>query len=168
MFARTFDFGGRALDKSLAARWKVSVARAHEARRCDADFTGVQRAPMVSLGSLKDGQVAGVSSHKTPSVMPDLVEAFEILSDEVSLCIRYHRNLFPAQPVERAVFTGGESVNLGLCRRLAGTVRVAVQTGDPLGAVQKSGKEPSKGVEINSPLPGWAAAMGLSVCPTDL
>lgn len=168
LFARTFDFGGRALDKSLAARWKVSEQRAHEARRTDADFTGVQRAPMMSLGSLNGSQESSYSSHKTPSVMPDLDEAFEILSDEVSLCIRYHRNLFPAEPVERAVFTGGESVNLGLCRRLAGTVRVAVQTGDPLGAIQKSGKEPSKGVEINAPLPGWAAAMGLSVCPTDL
>lgn len=168
LFARTFDFGGRALDKALAARWKVSEHRAHEARCNDAEFTGVQRAPMMSLGSLNGAQEASLSQHKTPNVMPDLDEAFEILSDEVSLCIRYHRNLFPAQPVERAVFTGGESVNLGLCRRLASTVRVAVQTGDPLGAIQKNGKEPSKGVEINAPLPGWAAALGLSVCPTDL
>ena len=168
MFARTFDYGGRALDKSLASRWKVSVARAHEARRNDGDFTGVQRAPVFSLGSLNHKDESAVSTHKTPSVIPDLDEAFEILSDEVSLCIRYHRNLFPNEPVERAVFTGGESVNLGLCRRLASTVRVAVQTGDPLGAIQKNGKEPSKGVEINAPLPGWAAALGLSMCPTDL
>jgi len=168
MFARTFDYGGRALDKSLASRWKVSVARAHEARRNDGDFTGVQRAPVFSLGSLNHKDETAARTHKTPSVMPDLVEAFEILSDEVSLCIRYHRNLFPNEPVERAVFTGGESVNLGLCRRLASTVRVAVQTGDPLSAIQKNGKEPSKGVEINAPLPGWAAALGLSMCPTDL
>lgn len=168
MFARTFDYGGRALDKSLASKWKVSIARAHEARRNDAEFTGVNRAPVMSLGSLNSKAESAVSSHKTPSVMPDLDEAFEILSDEVALCIRYHRNLFPNQPVERAVFTGGESTNLGLCRRLASTVRVAVQTGDPLGAISKSGKEPSKGVEINAPLPGWAAALGLSVCPTDL
>lgn len=169
MFARAFDFGGRALDKSLAARWKVSVSRAHEARRSDGDYTGVQRAPMMSLGSL-NGAAGGSASgnKKTPSVMPDLKEAFEILSDEVGMCIRYHRNLFPNQPVERAVFTGGESANLGLCRRLAGAVRVAVQTGDPMGAIQKSGKEPAQGVDLSGPLPGFAAALGLSMCPTDL
>jgi len=169
MFARSFDFGGRALDKSLAARWKVSIARAHEARRNDGDYTGVQRAPVMSLGSLNGAASGGMSSSKkTPSVMPDLKEAFEILSDEVALCVRYQRSLFPDQPVERAVFTGGQSMNLGLCRRLASTVRVAVQTGDPMGAIQKSGKEPSQGVDLSGPLPGFAAALGLSMCPTDL
>lgn len=169
MFARSFDFGGRALDKALAAKWKVSVSRAHEARLSDADFTGVQRAPMLSLGSLSGASSgSAMNGKKSPSVMPDLKEAFEILSDEVSLCVRYQRSLFPDQPVERAVFTGGESVNLGLCRRLAATVRVAVQTGDPMGAIQKSGKEPAQGVELSGPLPGFAAALGLSMCPTDL
>lgn len=169
MFARSFDFGGRALDKSLAAKWKVSVSRAHEARMNDADFTGVQRAPVMSLGTLNGSHGStGLNGKKTPGVMPDLKEAFEILSDEVGLCVRYHRSLFPEQPVERAVFTGGESMNLGLCRRLASTVRVAVQTGDPMGAIQKNGKEPVQGVELSGPLPGFAAALGLSMCPTDL
>ncbi len=49
MFARSFDFGGRALDKSLAARRKVSVTRAHEARRNDPDYTGVQRPSLLHI-----------------------------------------------------------------------------------------------------------------------
>lgn len=168
LFARTFDFGGRTLDKALASQWKVSVSRAHEARLDDADFTGVQRAPSLSLGSLNARSEKPTRSRGAPAVMPDLDEAFEIMSDEVALCVRYHQNLFPSQPVTRAILTGGESVNLGLCRRLAGALRVAVQTGDPIGAIHKSGNEPAIGVELGAPMPGWASAFGLSMCPTDL
>ena len=169
LFARTFEFGGRALDQSLASRWKVSISRAHEARRTCSDFTGVERAPVASLGSLNGSSGSLLSeTRKMPNVMPDLDEAFEILGDEVAMCIRYHRSMFPSHPVERAVFTGGESVNLGLCRKLAGTVRVAVQTGDPMGTIHRSGKEPARGVDTHGPMPGWAAAYGVAMSPTDL
>lgn len=105
---------------------------------------------------------------KRVSVVPDVGETLEMLCDEVAMCLRYHHSLSPASPVTRAVLTGGESRQLTLCRRLATVVRVPVQAGDPSRALIRSGKEPAAGVEPMLPMPGFAAVLGLGLCPTDL
>ncbi len=105
----------------------------------------MQRAPDdVARIAQRSGWRLGERTKKTPSVMPDL-KAFR---DPERRGGHVHSGTtgISFQPARgRAVFTG-ESANLGLCRRLAGAVRVAVQTGDPMGAIQKSGKEPAQGI----------------------
>ncbi|MEM9166696.1 MAG: hypothetical protein AAGB48_06695 [Planctomycetota bacterium] len=179
-FARTIELGGQAMDREVSTRRKLSLARSHELRMNCSEFSGVRRAPVASVTGLGEGARARVGeeglrmpaamadNRKEVSVMPDVAETLEMLGDEVAMCLRYHQSLFPSDPVTRAVLTGGESCNLGLCRRLAGAVRVAVQAGDPARAIGRSGKEPAQGVDLTQPMPGWAAVLGLGLCPTDL
>lgn len=180
LLARTIEIGGRAFDEEISRHRKVSIERSHELRLACGEFSGVQRAPVASVTGLGGGGSARVGeaglrmpgeqaeSRKSVSVVPDVGETLEMLGDEVAMCLRYHHSLFPSMPVTRAVFTGGESRQLTPCRRLAGVVRVAVQAGDPTRALLRSGKEPSIGVDTAAPMPGWAAVLGLGLCPTDL
>ncbi|MEO1583194.1 MAG: hypothetical protein AAFR96_01325 [Planctomycetota bacterium] len=180
LLARTIEIGGRALDEEIARHRKVSVARSHELRLGCREFSGVERAPVASVTGLGGGGSARVGeaglrmqgehadNRRSVSVVPDVGETLEMLGDEVAMCLRYHHSLFPASPVTRAVLTGGESRQLTLCRRIAGVARVPVQAGDPTRAISRSGKEPARGVDTNLPMPGWAAALGLGLCPTDL
>lgn len=180
LFSRSIELGGRAMDQEVSQRRKLSLERSHELRIGCSEFSGVRRAPVASVTGLSHGSVARVGesglrmptqnadNRKAVSVMPDVAETLEMLGDEVAMCLRYHHSLFPNEPVTRAVMTGGESRHLGLCRRLAGTVRVSVQAGDPARAIGRSGKEPSVGVDLSAPMPAWSAVLGLGLCPTDL
>ncbi|MEM8757403.1 MAG: pilus assembly protein PilM [Planctomycetota bacterium] len=180
LFARTIELGGAALDREIAERRKVSAERSHELRLGCIEFSGVEKPPVASVTALGGGGVARVGesglrmpaamtdSRKSVSVLPDVRESLEMLGDEVSMCLRYHQSLFPSSPVTRVVLTGGESRHLGLCRRVAGAARVSVQAGDPARAIGRTGKEPSAGVDLAQPMPGWAAVLGLGMCPTDL
>jgi len=98
----------------------------------------------------------------------DLSEPLEILTDEVSMCLRYHASLFPSRRVGRVVFFGGESRQRALCHHVARTLRLSGQLADPLARVGRSGKEPVSGVSFQETQPGWATALGLCVSPTDL
>ncbi|TVQ60943.1 MAG: hypothetical protein EA378_10230 [Phycisphaerales bacterium] len=98
----------------------------------------------------------------------DLSEPLEILTDEVSMCLRYHASLFPSRRVSRVVFFGGESRQRALCHHVARTLRLSGQIADPLARVGRSGKEPTSGVSFQETQPGWAVALGLCVSPTDL
>jgi Tfp pilus assembly PilM family ATPase len=180
LFARTIEIGGRSMDAELSRRRKLSADNCHELRLGCVEFSGVKRAPQAAVSGLNTQGAARVGQNglrmpgeladnrKAPSVLPDVGETLEMLGDEVAMCLRYYQSLFPAKPVARAVMTGGESRLLGLCRRLAGAVRVPVQAGDPARALLRSGKEPAAGVDVNAAMPGWAAVMGLGLCPTDL
>lgn len=99
---------------------------------------------------------------------PDLSEPLEILSDEISMCLRYHRNLFPDQPVEKVVFLGGQSRQRLVCEHLARVLRLSAQSVDPLARLARSGKVPSEGVDLTAPQPGWAVPVGMCLSPTDL
>lgn len=186
LLARTIEIGGRTLDEEIARRRKISVERSHASRMECSEFSGVERAPVASVTGLSAPASARVGesglrmpppraevterveSKRSVSVVPDVGETLEMLGDEVAMCLRYHHSLFPDAPVTRAVLTGGESRQLTLCRRLAGVVRVPVQAGDPTRAIVRSGKEPAVGVDATQPMPGWAAVLGLGLCPTDL
>ncbi len=98
----------------------------------------------------------------------DLSEPLEILTDEVSMCLRYHASQFPSRRVSRVVFFGGESRQRALCHHVARTLRLSGQIADPLARVGRSGKEPTPGVSFQETQPGWAVALGLCVSPTDL
>jgi Tfp pilus assembly PilM family ATPase len=66
------------------------------------------------------------------------------------------------------LFVGGEALSRGVCQKIAKQLRTAAQSADPVAWVAKTGAEPSVGVDLKQPQPGWAAAMGLALSPTDL
>ncbi|KAA0213973.1 MAG: hypothetical protein DYG94_03120 [Leptolyngbya sp. PLA3] len=98
----------------------------------------------------------------------DLSEALEILADEVCMSLRYHKSMFGGRNVEHAVLVGGESRQAWLCQQLARTLRIPVQVGDPISRLSKTGSEPIAGVEFGKAQPGWTAALGMCLSPTDL
>lgn len=89
----------------------------------------------------------------------DLSEPLEILTDEISMCLRYHESIFPDRKVNRAIFIGGEARHLGLCQHIARALRLPAQVADPMAGVTRSGTEPTPGVDFSSPQPGWATAL---------
>lgn len=102
-----------------------------------------------------------------PSVI-DLVEPLEQLVDEVAMCIRYYETIFPGRKVNRAIFFGGEARHRALCQHVARALRLPAQVADPLARIARTGTEKLTGVDVSTPQPGWAVAVGLALGPTDL
>jgi type IV pilus assembly protein PilM len=90
-------------------------------------------------------------------------QAHKIVS-ELELCKRYYEATFPAKPVDRLIFIGGESKNRSLCTWIAREMGLAAQVGDPLvrmGRVSDIAIE--SGIDRRQPQPNWAVAIGLSM-----
>jgi Tfp pilus assembly PilM family ATPase len=98
----------------------------------------------------------------------DLSEPLEILTDEISMCLRYHETMFPGRRISRAIFVGGEARHLGLCQHIAKVLKLPAQVADPMAGVARTGSEPTAGVDFTKAQPGWAMTLGLCQCPTDL
>ncbi|MDX9911495.1 MAG: pilus assembly protein PilM [Phycisphaerales bacterium] len=98
----------------------------------------------------------------------DLTEPLEILTDEISMSLRYHESLFPSRKIDRAIFIGGESRHTGLVQHIARALRLPAQVADPMARVGRTGKEPSLGVDFGEGQPGWTVPLGLCLAPTDL
>ncbi len=177
-FARTINYGGYQLDEAVAHQLKCTLTRAGE-RRLELDSL-IPRAASVVDAHVVTGDAE--PDHSKPSDGPtltreqlkrvekaiDLSEPAEILTDEVSMCLRYHRALFPDEPVRRVVFVGGESRHLALCEHIARALRLPAEIADPMARVARTGKEPSTGLHIDEPQPGWAVPLGMCLSPTDL
>ncbi len=113
-------------------------------------------------------EVGGGPSLAFSPPMADLSEPLEILTDEVSMSLRYYESIFPDRKIDRAIFIGGEARHLGLCQHIARTLRLPAQVADPMAGVARAGQEPTVGVDFSQPQPGWATALGLCLSPTDL
>ena len=108
----------------------------------------------------------GVGFSRGPVV--DLSEPLEIMSDEISMCLRYHKALFPSLRVERVVFVGGQARHQPVCEHLARTLKLEAQVLDPLACLARAGVVPSSGVDLRTPQPGWATVIGGALSPMDL
>lgn len=97
-------------------------------------------------------------------------DAMDCLIDELQLCFRHFTNRWPGEPVEKIVFLGGESRRLELCQRIAQSVRIAAQLGDPLARLARSAPPDSAGmgIDLREPQPGWAVPMGLCLSEANL
>ena len=98
----------------------------------------------------------------------DLTEPLEIITDEISMSLRYHESLFPSRKIDRAIFVGGEARHTGLVQHIARALRLPAQVADPMARVGRTGKEPSLGVDFGEAQPGWTVPLGLCLAPTDL
>jgi Tfp pilus assembly PilM family ATPase len=96
-------------------------------------------------------------------------EVLETLIEELQLCVGYHRSMFQERPVEKIVFLGGESRFTDICQRIAQSLHVPAQLGDPLARlIRPQGCATPTGVDLRQSQPGWAVPMGLCLLPTNL
>lgn len=99
---------------------------------------------------------------------PQRNEVLDCLIDELQLCLRHHQSLFPARPIEKVVFLGGESRQTSVCQQIARALRVGAQLGDPLARVVKPAGAPAENLDLRQPQPGWAVPLGLCLSDPDL
>jgi Tfp pilus assembly PilM family ATPase len=184
VFARTVDVGGRLFDETIVrqTKWDIHEARAARfrlenicpSRNRPAAGPAASQLPGMALlaAGMRSGgaePVATAVAAAAPSTPePDLSEPLEVLTDEILLSLRYHESLFPGRKVERVIFLGGESKSRSLCQMIARALKLPAQLSDPLARVARSGDEPTIGVDLKQPQPGWAVALGLAISPTDL
>jgi type IV pilus assembly protein PilM len=97
----------------------------------------------------------------------DCSELLESMSDELSLCMRYHSAVFSGRRVDRLIFLGGESRSTSLCRGLAKSLNISAQLGDPMARYASGPNDPTL-PEPGHVSPAWAVACGLCTAPVDL
>ncbi len=130
------------------------------------------------LGSGAD-QSGGIESHDLTAEVAlgedpasdqghGVCELLDAISDELSMCLRYHRSVFRDRSVDRMIFLGGEARQKGLCQYVAKALRLPAHLGDPLASVAAEGSLNTPGVKLDEPQPGWAVACGLSTSPAEL
>jgi len=192
VFAKTIQVAGSNLDAAVARQTGCNLAEARARRltmssmmpapvkRTSPEPVAVHAeqgvaggGPMVAAerrrGAPMPGLTQTIETDETESpAQPDLSSPLESLAHEVSMCARYHRRLFADRPIERVIFVGGEARHLALCQQLARMLRLPAQIADPLSLLRRRGDEPSRGVDLTEPQPGWTVALGLGLCPRDL
>jgi Tfp pilus assembly PilM family ATPase len=150
----------------LSAAMRKAGVEESETSRTDTALLEDRRHGRKSAGAGRG--LSGVPDFGAGCAEADLTEPLEILTDEITMCMRYHESLFPDRKVGRTVFVGGEARHLGLCQHVARMLKLPAQVGDPTASVGRSGEEPVIGVDFNEAQPGWAVALGLCLSPTDL
>jgi Tfp pilus assembly PilM family ATPase len=135
-------------------------------RRSAPSATGVDR----RAGMIPAEFCAEVEPTEGPSraANVDLTELLDTTADELSMCLRYHRGLFPDRSIDRTIFLGGEARQVWVCQHVVKSLRVPAQLGDPLARMSRDGASPTPGLKLDEPQPGWAVACGLCTAPTDL
>jgi len=96
----------------------------------------------------------------------DLSELLDTISDEISMCLRYHNGLFPSRSIDRAILVGGEARQRWLCQHVVRALRLPAQLGDPLAAMTSQDENLyTPGLDRTQPQPGWTVACGLAATP---
>ena len=111
-----------------------------------------------------------VSTDHAPGEVADVdfTEPIETMNDELSMCVRYHRGLFPSRPIDRAILLGGEARQMWLSQQLARRLQLPARLGDPLARFARDESVGGASEILNGqPQPGWAVPCGLCVIPTD-
>ncbi|MBG81436.1 MAG: hypothetical protein CMJ39_12110 [Phycisphaerae bacterium] len=182
VFARRIPVGGWHFDRSISRTMNCDLAatRAHRLAITAPDATSAQApakaqsgmamldAAMAQatgldrrIGQPDPGLAGEVSPGKPPMAAIDLSELLETLVDEIALCLRYHKSLFPQRSISRAIFVGGESRESWLCRHIVQAVRLPGQAGDPLARLDTNDDATGLLGWSNRSRPEWAIAAGL-------
>ena len=190
VFARQVDVGGRHFDDQISQslRCDIAAARSHRLTMGEmAERVGTPAAATAMMGvaaSREAVEDAAVRSHaaaatiggtgRGPAVTDEhlrdlhMLELLDVLGDEISMSIRYHKGLFPDAAIERLIFLGGESRQIWLCRHLTRQLGLPAQLGDPLSRFHPAVGLETPGLDLGESQPGWAVACGLCQAPTDL
>jgi len=93
-------------------------------------------------------------------------ETIRKLVEELKLCRRYYEATFPAKPVDKLIFIGGEANQRTLCQQIARDLGLAAQIGDPMCRLSKWCEASADGgMDRRLPQPAWTTAIGLSFGP---
>jgi len=178
VFARTIEIGARHLDESICHQLRCTMIEAREIREGLINLIPVKAVAVSESASGLPGMPApaeaaevatetmSFQSSRGPEI--DLSETLEIITDEVSMCLRYHNALFPSMRVERLIFLGGQAKHQSLCTHLARSLNLEAQVLDPLACLARTGRVPTSGVDLHIPQPGWATVVGGALSPMDL
>ena len=187
VFARRIPVGGWHFDRSIsrALNCDLAAARTHrlalttvgtavvdsEHRRTESQTSGVAMldAAIRQAGGHPERRIgqapAGTSGTVTAGSMPpssiDLSELLETLVDEISLCTRYHKGLFPQRSIGRSIFVGGESRQSWLCRHIVQAIKLPGQAGDPLSRLHTNDEATGLIGWANRASPEWSVCAGL-------
>lgn len=184
VFARNIELGSRHFDEAICHQLRCTMMEAHEIRRnleslvpehaasgvpTGQSMSAVEGTTDQALDSQSESDSQPTTGHLgSRGPQADLSEQLEILTDEISMCLRYHSALMPTQRVERVVFVGGLSNQQQICHHIAKRLRLDGQVLDPVPCLARSGKVPTSGVDLRIPQPGWTSVIGGALSPTDL
>jgi Tfp pilus assembly PilM family ATPase len=194
VFARSLEVGGRLFDEGYASYYSLDkkVGRVERLRLVKPPAFVQARAnepvhagapEMIPAGSSaqqtqawendrrRDRAATGLSHAIEASareVDPGLRDSYEILADEISMCVRYHEALFGPRRLNGAVFFGGEAKDGTLCHRVARMLRVPTQIADPFSCLVRGKDAKVTGFEPGEPQPAWVLPLGLCESPTEL
>lgn len=181
VFAKTIHIGGDHFTRQLAEQQGVELGEAR-LRRIQ-HTAGVEAAVAAAATSSQAGGNVQVMTRATPrpaGVAIDAVapgraatltggETLDALIDELRLSISYHRSMFADRAIEKIVFLGGESRQIPMCQRIAQSLCLPAQLGDPLARLARpAGAAAITGVDLRAGQPGWAVPTGLCLLPTNL
>ncbi len=158
--ARYNEAGGKALPAAQPVPEPVAVGGGEPTGGAFALIDAQIAAERKASGALPD---AAPAPRSAPAAQADVAsDTLDCLIDELQLCVRYHQSLFPGRTIEKLVFLGGEARHVGTCQKIARSLRIGAQLGDPLARLLRVNQAgPGKGVDINQPQPGWAVPLGL-------
>ncbi len=183
VFARSIEHGAMHFDDSICHQLRCTMLEAREIRQglevlipepatvavaetASESMPGMPPAPEPVESSEPVAQKPAMPGPVGPRV--DLGEALEIMTDEVSMCLRYHRSLFPGTPIGKVLFVGGLSKQVSVCEHIARKLNMSAQSVDPLACLGRTGKIPTSGIDLSDAQPGWASVVGGALIPTDL
>jgi type IV pilus assembly protein PilM len=155
LFARNIALGGDQFTRAVAQSLGIPFeeAKIRRVRACEEPAEGVAPQPVKPDGDWE--KLAEAS-----------VEPVAKLVEELSLCRRYHEATFPATPIDRIVFIGGEARQRALCQAVAQGLELAAQLGDPMIRMARTTEVgPESGLDRRLPQPDWCVALGLSMGP---
>ncbi|MDY7011425.1 MAG: pilus assembly protein PilM [Planctomycetota bacterium] len=147
VFARNLLFGADQIDKVVSDVLSISVEEARSYRRRVSDLT--------------DEAVTD-----TDRLDEAVNESLKSAVAEITKCLRYYESMFPSNPVERAIFLGGQARDTHLCKGIARHLHLPSQVGDPLVKIKKAegaGITPEDGPDFRKAQPEWVVAVGLSL-----
>lgn len=129
---------------------------------------------IIDIDNEPDMQTQTITTTLTEQPEPDTStmihsEMLDCLVDELQLCAGYYNSVFPNRAIDTIIFLGGLSTNTQICQRVAQSLRLPAQLGDPLTWLLDDKNTPSAiGVDLQQPQPGWATPLGLCLLPTNL
>jgi Tfp pilus assembly PilM family ATPase len=168
IFSKMIQAGGNQAVRAVAKARSLNFDQARQAHM--ADFAGTNdtdptpsHAPDAPTeGASQTSEAAPTSGGPALAEPADAdAEAFETVLDELQLCVRYQRRVFPQQPIEKLIFVGGQAQRRDRCRALGQRLGLPVQLGNPLVRLLEHGDGPMIGIDPTVSQPGWATPVGL-------
>lgn len=192
VFAKTLAIGGRAFDLAIAKELDCTPVMARK-RRCQESATmawtpeaaqrarthsrmaeaaaGARKLIQSNSGGAEAGSVATIemrsAAGEAASERSRLIDAVDVLTEEISMCLRYEQALFPGRTVGRSIFVGGEARQTELCRAVAKALRLPAQVADPMLPLRTGTEGKVRGFERDKAQPGWTVPIGLCLMPAN-